>query len=321
MLRLNSQVSHCVAAGSPPLRCTDFANRVQTPCSTPVWTLRVDVDIALRTLLVLCMVEGGVAVTVGVACGSPQKRPSSPPPCSPQQSVAIAQSSPPHGSPPQSVAIAQLIGAVLFSCGSACFVWMAWVDDWVLPLRLGCGAWIGGCLPYLWPPLKQELLGSLTTVAHASNALQVGGMLSWAIGSAFAFRDDLDSALLVTNGAFLAGSVCLLCDSLLQAWPFCSTTPSTRCKQISLLLANLDVHAGLFYVLAGGFGGYASETSLLRFGNCCWLVGSLISGVNPCLALYAGAQGGERSSCAPPAGDTPKTVELEAKAASTASAV
>ena len=265
------------------------------------------------------MVEGVVTVSsAGVACGRPRNclKKSSPTP-----SPSPLPSSPPHGSPPQSVAIAQLIGAVLFSCGSACFVWMAWVDDWVLPLRLGCGAWIGGCLPYLWPPLKQELLGSLTTVAHASNALQVGGMLSWAVGSAFAFRDDLDSALLVTNGAFLAGSVCLLCDSLLQAWPFCSTTPSTSGKQISLLLANLDVHAGLFYVLAGGFGGYASETSLLRFGNCCWLVGSLISGVNPCLALSAGAQGGERSSCAPPAGDTPKTVELEAKAASTASAV
>lgn len=227
----------------------------------------------------------------------------------------------PPSSPPQSVAIAQLIGAVLFSCGSACFVWMAWVDDWVLPLRLGCGAWIGGCVPYLWPPLRQELLGSLTTVAHASNALQVSGMLSWAVGSAFAFRDDLNTALLVTNGAYLAGSACLLVDALLQAWPFCSSTPSTGGQQISQLLTNLDVHAGLFYVLAGGFGGYASETSLLRFGNCCWLVGSLISGVNPCLDLSAGAQRRERASCAPPVGETPKGVELEAKAACTVSAV
>ena len=229
-------------------------------------------------------------------------------------------SSPTHSSPPRSVAIAQLIGAVLFSCGSACFVRAAWVDDWVLPLRLGCGFWIGGCVPYLWPPLKQELLGSLTAVAHASNALQVGGMLSWAVGSAFAFRDDLDTALLVTNGAYLAGSACLLCDALLQAWPFCSNTPSACGKRVWLLLANLDVHAGLFYVLAGAFGGYASEAALLRLGNCCWLVGSLISGVNPCLALCAGAQRGARASSAPHAEDTPKNVELEAKAA-TASAV
>ena len=229
-------------------------------------------------------------------------------------------SSPTHSSPPRSVAIAQLIGAVLFSCGSACFVWAAWVDDWVLPLRLGCGFWIGGCVPHLWPPLKQELLGSLTAVAHASNALQVGGMLSWAVGSAFAFRDDLDTALLVTNGAYLAGSACLLCDALQQAWPFCSNTPSTCGKRVWLLLANLDVHAGVFYVLAGAFGGYASEAALLRLGNCCWLVGSLISGVNPCLALCAGAQRGARASSAPHAEDTPKNVELEAKAA-TASAV
>ena len=46
------------------------------------------------------------------------------------------------------VAIVQLIGAILFSIGSACFVWMAWADEWVLPLRLGCGLWIGGCVPY-----------------------------------------------------------------------------------------------------------------------------------------------------------------------------
>ena len=120
---------------------------------------------------------------------------------------------------------------------------------------------------------------------------------------------------------YLAGSACLLVDALLQAWPFCSSTPSTGGQRISQLLTNLDVHAGLFYVLAGGFGGYASETSLLRFGNCCWLVGSLISGVNPCLDLSAGAQRRERASCAPPVGETPKGVELEAKAACTVSAV
>ena len=42
------------------------------------------------------------------------------------------------------VAIIQLIGAILFSIGSACFVWMAWADEWVLPLRLGCGLSDGG---------------------------------------------------------------------------------------------------------------------------------------------------------------------------------
>ena len=31
------------------------------------------------------------------------------------------------------LAIVQLIGAILFSIGSACFVWMAWADEWVLP--------------------------------------------------------------------------------------------------------------------------------------------------------------------------------------------
>ena len=90
------------------------------------------------------------------------------------------------------VAIIQLIGAILFSIGSACFVWMAWADEWVLPLRLGCGLWIGGCVPYTFLALRGEVLREDTGAAfHVANALQIGGMLGWAIGSAFAFLDDL----------------------------------------------------------------------------------------------------------------------------------
>ena len=74
-----------------------------------------------------------------------------------------ASPSPPPPSQAESVAVSvcQLIGAVLFSCGSACFVRMAWVDDWVLPWRVGCVLWIGGCVPYLWPPLQQYLWPSI----------------------------------------------------------------------------------------------------------------------------------------------------------------
>ena len=135
-------------------------------------------------------------------------------------------------------------------------------------------------------------------------------MLSWAFGSSFAFHDDLDTALAVTNGAYLAGSACLLSDALLQGRPLCSAGPSARDEQISLLA---DLLAGLFYVLAGGFGGYATDLALLRFGNCCWLVGSLISGVRPSLALAAS----RRSACARPAGGTLRTVELAAPVGTT----
>ena len=191
-----------------------------------------------------------------------------------------------------SVTLAQIVGAVLFSCGSACFVWMAWADDWLLPLRLGCALWIAGCLPYLWPPLWNEYH---STGGHVSNALQVGGMLSWAVGSALAFHDDLGIGLPVTNGGFLAGSVCLLLDALLQARQL-SDTEIMRDERISLLA---DLLASLLYVLAGGFGGYAMELGLLRFGNCCWLVGSLIGGVRPCLALAAGGRTGRGTSVRP----------------------
>lgn len=204
------------------------------------------------------------------------------------------------------IAVAQLVGATLFSIGSACFVWMAYVDEWLLPLRLGCAFWLGGCVPYLWPPLREELRG---TDAHASNVLQVCGMLAWAVGSAFAFLDDLDTALEVTDGGFLAGSVCLLCDPLLQAHAqHRSGTPADRDERASLLA---DVLAGLFYVLAGAFGGYAEDLGLVRFGNCCWLVGSLISGTRPCLALFARARRGRAAS----AKSAVLRVELEAKAA------
>ena len=199
-----------------------------------------------------------------------------------------------------SVAAAQLVGAVLFAIGSAFFVWSAWADDWLTPLRVGCALWIGGCVPYLWPPLRLELRGKgLDRADHTSNVLQVCGMLSWAVGSAFAFHNDLDLGLEVTNGGYLAGSACLLCDALLQARELCSSVGDER---VSLLA---DVLAGLFYVLAGGFGGYATELALIRFGNCCWLVGSLISGVRPCLALSApAARRRGRAACAsvpPPA--------------------
>ena len=205
---------------------------------------------------------------------------------------------------PKSIAVAQLVGFVLFSIGSACFVWMSWVDDWVLPLRLGCGLWIGGCVPYLWPPLRNAYVGP-SPRTHLSNALQVIGMLCWAVGSACAFHSDLDTYIWYTNGGFLSGSVCLLSDALLQCSPEWPNGPGTRDEQVSLLA---DLFAGLCYVLAGGFGGYATEPGLLRFGNACWLVGSLISGTRPCLAL-----------CAKNESDSPtcKSVELEAVACST----
>lgn len=194
-----------------------------------------------------------------------------------------ASPSPPPPSQAESVAVSvcQLIGAVLFSCGSACFVRMAWVDDWVLPWRVGCVLWIGGCVPYLWPPLQQYLWpspkqGALGSVDHASNACQVGAMLSWTAGSAFAFYDNLDTAVLVTNG-----SACLLCDALLQARQLRSAALSAR-KQIALLT---DLLVGVFYVIAGALGGYTTEVGLLRFGNCCWLVASLLSCARPCLAF------------------------------------
>ena len=77
------------------------------------------------------------------------------------------------GTDSRKVAIAQLLGALLFAAGSACFVWMAWVDDWVTPWRIGCALWIGGCVPYLYPPLASECDGA-DAFDHVSNVLQVG---------------------------------------------------------------------------------------------------------------------------------------------------
>ena len=182
---------------------------------------------------------------------------------------------------PMSVPVSQFIGAVLFSYGSACFVVMAWVEDWVLPLRMGCAAWICGCTLYLWPPLRQEL--SKDGKHHASNFLQTAGMLSWAVGSAFAFDDDqIVAGLPATNAGYLAGSACLLFDALLQSRQFCLATLSSRNERISGIA---DVIAGFFYTLAGGFGGFSTKLELIQFGNCCWLVGSVISFVRPCLAF------------------------------------
>ena len=218
--------------------------------------------------------------------------------------VAVGVSQTPQLEPgmAKSVAISQLIGAVLFALGSACFVWMAWADEWVLPWRVGCALWIGGCVPYLWPPLINERYG---TGMHVSNVLQVLAMLSWAVGSGYAFHDNVDVGMDVNCAAYLAGSACLLVDALLQSRQLCS---ATRDEQASLLA---DLLAGVFYTLAGGFAGYASPTWLIRAGNCFWLAGSLFSGVRPCLALCADARGGH---AAKPAKEAP----VEALTASSA---
>ena len=157
-------------------------------------------------------------------------------------------------------------------------------------------------MPYLWPPLRNQRVGAGTLV---SDALQVGGMLSWMVGSAYGFHSNLDDiGLPVTNGGFLAGSSCLLADALLQARQFRLATPIERDEKVSLLA---DLLAGVLYVLAGGFGGYAMETGLIRFGNCCWLAGSLIGVTRPCLALTKGVRK-RRAACAHPA----DSVELQA---------
>ena len=187
----------------------------------------------------------------------------------------------------RSIAIAQLVGAVLFAVGSACFVNAAWADEWVLPFRIGCAVWIGGCLPYLWPPLRSAYVGtgagaSVATrlAAHVSNALQVASMLSWFVGSAYAFHEDIDVGIVVTKATYLGGSACLLVDAVLQARELLS---ATRDEQASLLA---DLLAGLFYTIAGSFEGYATVLGLMRFGSCCWLVASLFSCVRPCVALW-----------------------------------
>ena len=77
--------------------------------------------------------------------------------------------------------------------------------------------------------------------------------------------------------------MCLLLDALLQIiLQLRSADPSSGNEKCSLLF---DLLAGTFYTLAGSFAGYASATTLLQFGNCCWLVGSLASCVRPTLAL------------------------------------
>ena len=82
--------------------------------------------------------------------------------------TAVAQEEPADA---KSVTIAQLIGAVLFAVGSAFFVWMAWADDWVLPWHVGCALWIVGCVPYLWPPLRQDACAPTATVDHRPRAV------------------------------------------------------------------------------------------------------------------------------------------------------
>ena len=184
--------------------------------------------------------------------------------------------------------VAQLIGATLFTLGSGCFAWQAFVDDWVDIFKTGCALWIGGCVVYLWPPLYNQYNKKGVRIG---DLLQLAGMVAWIVGSAYGFHDDLDSVgLPVVRGGFLAGSVCLLLDALLQVL-HAARTPGAQNEMFSVAA---DVLAGLFYMIASVLGGFATDIRLVRIGNLCWIPGSLLYFVRPCLALFAG----ERMSAA-----------------------
>ena len=70
-----------------------------------------------------------------------------------------------------------------------------------------------------------------------------------------------------------------------------SSTPITRNDRASLAA---DVLGGYFYVMAGAFGGYTKDIGLIRFGNICWIPGSLFYFVRPCLAL---SEGEKKAAC------------------------
>jgi hypothetical protein len=77
------------------------------------------------------------------------------------------------------------------------------------------------------------------------------------------------AALPAVNGCFAAGSGLLLVDAAYGQW----ATPMFACIA--------EAVGAAFFCVAAGFGGYARSAGLVRFGMCCWLVGSLLYAVRP----------------------------------------
>ena len=168
-------------------------------------------------------------------------------------------------------AAAELVGALLF-CGGACFfIAQAFVTDWVGPFRAGCGIWIAGCVPYT----LLALLGAQSAPLLRS-ALVVGGMLCYATGCALAFSADVNAAVRWINLLFAIGSPLLLADATLELrrqWPRPDASSAA------------EITAGGFFCAAAGLGGYSPSQGVVRFGMCCWLLGSLLYLVRPCVGL------------------------------------
>ncbi|KAL1528555.1 hypothetical protein AB1Y20_009898 [Prymnesium parvum] len=181
----------------------------------------------------------------------------------------------------RSDALSQLVGAGFFCAGSGCFIWLSWVDDWVRPMRLGCGCWIAGASCYLSPPLRSAWRRACASTL-ARDAMPALAMLSWIVGCAFSFVDDVERELPLINGSFVAGAACLLADA---GWRALAQWRRREASARARLVLRADGAAAVCYVLAAAFGGYAWEVGWVRFGMVCWLAGSLLSVVSPGVCL------------------------------------
>ena len=202
-------------------------------------------------------------------------------------------------------AVCEFCGALAFVVGSYYFVVQALVDKWIPPYRTGSAWWVGGCVFNLVPPCRQlyrtwrysAAIASLSTSDSNTSGccanhlrktsvqyalLQVGGMLGYGIGCSLSFFPDCCIPLGPINILFCIGSACLVGDPALQA----ARTWQT-CSRVALAVLVSDFYAGFFFCLASVFGGYASDTGIVAFGESCWGAGSLLGLVKPCTHFRA----------------------------------
>lgn len=162
------------------------------------------------------------------------------------------------------ILVAGFVGGLLFSVGSACFVASSFITDWLPSFRAGCIIWIVGCLPYVYLSLL-DVCSSRWRVL--SVVLQNGGLGCYVVGCILGLLKT--PPLVEINAIFAAGSASLTVDILIAD----AIRPRPeRCGKLS----NLQLLACAFFCLAAGFGGYSTGVALIRFGQFCWLIGSMI---------------------------------------------
>lgn len=150
----------------------------------------------------------------------------------------------------------------------------------MLDYKLGCACWLPGCILYL-VPICVSLVAS-RRVFSGSDVLQSASMIIWLAGCCLPFVEDAPTKnhyVPEVNLLFLVGSAGLFLDAV-------RVEARTQTNDPTYATCVVELLGSIAFMLAGGMGGYCTDTVQIRFGLWQWLVGSVLYQVVALVRLY-----------------------------------